>query len=111
MDFLRQKRKLVVYPKPINMHRSFNGLVSLTIAELAIDLADKHYILFMNRKRNQFKILFLYRDHISIFSMRISGALQADFTRIYEIDTEKLAQLIDTAKSRKPRLEHILGVK
>jgi hypothetical protein len=109
MDFLRQNKTLVVYRKPVNMHRSFNGLVSLSVTELNVALTDSTYVLFMNRKRNQFKILFVNRGHISMFCMRVSGALQEDFTKLDNIEVKILRQLIDNPKSRKPCLKHIYG--
>jgi len=109
MDFLSQNIDFHVYKKPVNMHRSFNGLVTLTMSELELDLSEKTYVLFINRKRNQFKILFLNLGHITIFTMRISGSMQMDFTKIDKINSKVLRNLIREAKSRN-RLRHVLGV-
>lgn len=108
MDFLSQNLNLVVYKKPVNMHRSFNGLVTLAMTELNLDLTEKTFVLFMNRKRNQFKILFLNQGHVTIFTMRISGAMQKDFTKINAIHTNELRELIRTAKSRRKLFEYVL---
>jgi len=107
MEFLNQNIDLVVYKQPVNMHRSFNGLVSLAITELELDLSEKTYILFMNRKRNQFKILFQNLGQITIYTMRIFGSMQMDFTKIDKINTRDLRNLIFNAKCRN-RLKHIL---
>lgn len=90
------------------MHRSFNGLLSLAINELNLNPQDDVYVLFMNRDRNQFKILFFQYGHPSIFTMRLSGRLQADFTKIDKIESTLLYKLIETAICRKPRFSHIL---
>lgn len=111
MDFFNQNTNFIVYQKPVNMHRSFNGLVSLAIAELNVNLAEQKFVLFMNRKRNQFKILFLSYGHISIFTMRCSGSIQMDFTKIDQINSNSFKKLIQTTKRRQPRFKHILEAK
>lgn len=108
MDLMSQNIPLIVYKNPINMHRSFNGLLSLAINELNLNPQDNVYILFMNRDRNQFKILFFQYGHASIFTMRLSGRLQADFTKIDKIQSPLLYKLIETVVCRKPRFSHIL---
>ncbi len=65
----------------------FNGLLSLAINELYVNFDDDVYVLFMNRDRNQFKILYFQHGHASIFSMRLAGRIPADFTSMDKIDT------------------------
>lgn len=108
MDLASLNVSIVVYKKPINMHRSFNGLLSLAINELNLNLENEIYVLFMNRDRNQFKILFFQYGHASIFTMRLSGRLQEDFTKIDKIQSHFLYELIQNPISRKPRFNHIL---
>jgi len=105
MDFHTKNIPLIVYKNPINMHRSFNGLLSLAISELGIDFQQDSYVLFMNRDRNQFKILFIYEGNVSIFTMRINGRLRADFEKIDSIDSRFLHKLIKNPISRKSRLQ------
>ncbi len=109
MNFAAQNITFIVYQHPINMHRSFNGLLSLAISELNVDPHDDVYVLFMNRDRNQFKILFFQYGHVSIFTMRLSGRIQEDFTKIKEISSCSFHQLIKRAVSRKHRLGYILN--
>jgi IS66 Orf2 like protein len=107
MDFLSSNTKLIVYKKPINMHRSYDGLLSLAISELKVN-PKQAYVLFINRDRNQFKILCFYKNNISIFSMRLSGSMKADFSQIDEIDVSSLVQLMQSVRSRKSRFEMLL---
>ena len=109
MDFVSKNVILNVYNKPINMHRSFNGLLSLAINELNIDFNHEVYVLFMNRDRNQFKILYFQQGHVSIFSMRLAGRIPADFTSMNKIDTNSFHQLVQANKCRNHRLQHVLG--
>lgn len=97
-----------VYKTPINMHRSYDGLLTLAISELKINPMKNHNVLFVNRDRNQFKILFFLNGQISIFSMRLAGTMKIDFTQIVKIDWNSLTKLIQTVQSRKSRLQHIL---
>lgn len=109
MDFASNNISMIIYKNPINMHRSFNGLLSLAFNELDLDLGEDIYVLFMNRDRNQFKILFFQYGHATIFTMRLSGSIQADFTKMDAIDSSTFHNLIKTVKSRKHRLRHVLG--
>ena len=99
---------LIVYPHPVNMHRSFNGLASLAYSELQLGSLEEVYILFVNRDRNQFKILFLSHDHIAVFHMRTSGTIQQNFSLISTIHTNDFIYLLKTVKSRRPRFRAIL---
>jgi IS66 Orf2 like protein len=108
MDFASEELTFIVYKNPINMHRSFNGLISLAINELQVDLQKDFHILFMNRDRNQFKILFFKYNHASIFSMRLSGRLQADFTKMDTISSSVFYDLVKTPIRRKDRFWRIL---
>ena len=108
MDFTSKNIPLIVYKNPINMHRSFNGLLTLVFSELNLDLQKDVYVLFMNRDRNQFKILFLHHGHVSIFTMRLAGSLRADFTKMDLINSWSLYKLIENVVSRNHRLRKIL---
>tara|TARA_B100000959_G_C14905953_1_gene592980 strand:- start:1013 stop:1345 length:333 start_codon:yes stop_codon:yes gene_type:complete len=108
MNFFDQSNDFVIYKKPVNMHRSFDGLVTLAITELEVDLSAQSYVLFMNRSRNQFKILFISYGHISIFTMRTSGTIQIDFSDIDKIHSKDFEKLITTTRKRKPRFQAIL---
>lgn len=108
MDFMSKNVSLIVYKNPINMHRSFSGLLSLAINELNLDFQDETYVLFLNRDRDQFKILFFQYGHASIFTMRLAGRLKADFTKIDKIESSLLYELIETTISRRPRFRYIL---
>jgi hypothetical protein len=101
----------VVYNKPINMHRSYDGLLTLVISELKIDPMKDAHVLFINRDRNQFKILFSLNGQISIFAMRLSGSMKMDFTQISKIKWSELDKLIKTLQSRKSRLGSVLELK
>lgn len=96
----------IVYHKPINMHRSYDGLLSLAISELKVNPADDH-VLFVNRDRNQFKILVFYQNHISIVSMRLSAPMKMDFSQINHIDFSTLVNLIQNVRPRKSRLGNL----
>lgn len=108
MNFLSKNISLFVYKNPINMHKSFNGLITLAITELALDFTNDTYVLFVNRDRNQFKILFMRDDQPCIFTMRLSGSMKADFAKINEINTSLLRKLIKTRLIRRHRFGGVL---
>lgn len=109
IDF-RLDTVFVVYKKPINMHRSYDGLLTLAFSELRVDPMKNTPVLFVNRDRNQFKVLFSQNGQICIFSMRLSGSMKMDFTQISKIEWVVLNELIKNAQSRKSRLQHVLGI-
>jgi len=108
MSFLDSDFELLVYPKPVNMHRSFNGLASLAYSELGIDTLEQAHVLFVNRKRNQFKILLLNYGHVLVHHMRTLGTIQQDFSGISKIHSKTLVNLLRTVKSRRPRFSYLL---
>ena len=56
MDLLSQNIPLIVYKNPVNMHRSFNGLLSLAINELNLNPQDDVYILISTFVLQSFRL-------------------------------------------------------
>lgn len=50
--------RVVLYRKPTDMRKSFNGLVALTQSELKQDPLSGSLFVFLNRRRDRIKILY-----------------------------------------------------
>jgi IS66 Orf2 like protein len=103
MAFLGENAKIIVYDKPVNMFKGFDSLLSIVVTELNIKLGSNIYVLFVNRDRNRLKILFFENGHISIFAMRLSGAMCVNFGVLREFDHHEFYELITNLKTKKFR--------
>jgi transposase len=101
--------------EPVNMRRSFDGLMGQVRSVLALDPLSGHVFAFLNRRRNQVKLLMWTRGGFTIVHKRLEGGtftfvarLRSDASCV-EIDVHELSMLlegIDVERSRvAPRWE------
>jgi transposase len=101
--------------EPVDMRRSFDGLMAQVRSVLALDPLSGHVFAFVNRRRNQVKLLMWTRGGFTIVHKRLEAGtftfverLRSDAKSV-EIDVHELSMLlegIDLSRARvAPRWE------
>lgn len=86
-------RRVFAYSEPVDMRKSFNGLIALTTQTLKEDPLSQTVFLFSNRRKTLVKILFWDRTGFCIFAKRLE---QGRFRfRTGELSLKKLELLLD----------------
>lgn len=104
MDILPDNARIIFYKTPVNMHKSFDSLLSIIHTELHVDLNDNIFVLFVNRKRNRTKIIYLDHGHVSMLAMRLAGSMIIDFTSTEITNKQSLCTLINNLRTKKKKL-------
>lgn len=115
MILLPRAVRVYVATQPVSMHRSFDGLMAEVRSVLALDPLSGHVFVFINRRRNQVKLLMWTRGGFTIVHKRLERGTFAFVERLHgasesvELDVHELSMLlegIDVARSRvAPRWE------
>lgn len=105
MDILPDNARIIFYKTPVNMHKSFDSLLSIIHTELDVDLNDDIYVLFVNRKRNRTKIIYFDHGHVSMLAMRLAGSMIIDFDSTEVKNKESLSKLINNLRTKKKKLQ------
>ena len=71
MFFPESQVKVWLYNQPADMRKSYNGLSALVKNKLAEDPLSGQMFVFINRKKNQCKILYFDRTGYCIWSKRL----------------------------------------
>jgi transposase len=86
---------------PVNMRRSFDGLMAEVRSVLALDPLSGHVFAFINRRRNQVKFLMWTRGGFTIVHKRLEAGtftfverLRSD-AKAVEIDVHELSMLLE----------------
>lgn len=119
MILLSRAVRVYVATEPANMRRSFDGLMAQVRSVLALDPLSGHVFAFINRRRNQVKLLMWTRGGFTIVHKRLEVGtftfverLRSDAQSV-EIDVHELSMLlegIDLSRARvAPRWEPPLG--
>lgn len=66
MIFLPRAVRVYVATYPVNLHRSFDGLTNEAREVLALDPLSGHVLIFLNRRKNQVKLLVWTRGGFTI---------------------------------------------
>ncbi len=86
-------RRVLAYSEPVDMRKSFNGLIALTRQALKEDPLSGTFYLFSNRRSNLVKILFWDRTGFCLYAKRLE---QGRFRfRSGEISTRELGLMLD----------------
>ena len=115
MILLPRAVRVYVATEPVNMRRSFDGLMAEVRSALALDPLSGHVFAFINRRRNQVKLLMWTRGGFTILHKRLEAGtftfvdrLRSDAKSV-EVDVHELSMLlegIDVQRSRMaPRWE------
>lgn len=115
MILLPRAVRVYVATEPVNMRRSFDGLMAEVRSVLALDPLSGHVFAFINRRRNQVKLLMWTRGGFTVVHKRLERGTFTFVERLrsgaksVEIDVHELSMLlegIDVQRSRvAPRWE------
>lgn len=64
-------RRIFAYGEPVDMRKSFDGLIALTNQVLREDPLSGDLFVFVNRRRNQLKALFWDRTGFCLYAKRL----------------------------------------
>jgi transposase len=110
--FLPRAVRVYVATEPVNLHRSFDGLSNEAREVLAHDPLSGHVFIFLNRRKNQVKLLAWTRGGFTIVHKRLERGTFTFPRRVtsaaksVEIDVHELSMLlegIDVTRARVSR--------
>ena len=86
-------RRVFAYSEPVDMRKSFNGLIAVTTQTLKADPLSQTVFLFSNRRKTLVKLLFWDRTGFCIYAKRLE---QGRFRfRAGELSLKELQLLLD----------------
>lgn len=101
MILLSSAVRVYVAVEPVSMRRSFDGLMAQVRAVLALDPLSGHVFAFINRRRNQVKLLMWTRGGFTIVHKRLEvgtftmvARLRSGATHI-ELGAHELSMLLE----------------
>lgn len=110
MILLPRAVRVYVATEPVNMRRSFDGLMAEVRAVLALDPLSGHVFAFINRRRNQVKLLMWTRGGFTIVHKRLEAGtftfverLRSDAKSV-EIDIHELSMLLEGIDVQRARI-------
>ena len=71
MFFAPAVRRILAWREPVDMRKSFDGLIALTKEVLHEDPLSGSLFVFFNRRRNYLKLLFWDRTGFCLFAKRL----------------------------------------
>lgn len=110
MILLSSAVRIYVAVEPVNMRRSFDGLMAQVRSVLAQDPLSGHVFAFVNRRRNQVKLLMWTRGGFTIIHKRLEAGtfaivsrLRRDATHV-ELGAHELSMLLEGIDVRSARI-------
>lgn len=101
MIFLPRSVKVYVATHPVNLRKSFDGLSNETREALRLDPLSGHIFVFLNRRKNQVKLLMWTRGGFAVIHKRLERGrfaslkdVRPDAKRV-EIDVHELSMLLE----------------
>lgn len=88
--------RIFLYVPPVDMRRSFDGLMAIVQAEFTQDIRQGDLFLFINKRRDRIKILWWDNDGLAIFMKRLE---QGTFERPGNQADDKHLEMDRTALS------------
>jgi len=101
MMFLPRAVKVYVATAPCNLRKSFDGLSNEVREALGKDPLSGHVFVFLNRRKNQVKLVLWTRGGFTIVHKRLERgtfafpAQVAEGTRSVEVDVHELSMLLE----------------
>src|ERR1044071_8860275 len=101
MILLPSAVRVYVASEPMNLHRSFEGLQNAVRCEVQKDPLSGHVFAFINRRKNQVKLLLWTRGGYTIVHKRLErGSFTFDFAaargvKAVELGADELAMLLE----------------
>ncbi len=66
-------KAVYLYPKPVDFRKSINGLAALVELDIKVAVFDPVLFVFLNRTRNQVKILYWHRNGFCLWLKRLEA--------------------------------------
>lgn len=108
--FLPRAVRVYVASEPVSLRKSFEGLSNLVREVLSRDPLSGHVFVFLNRRKNQVKLLVWTRGGFTIVHKRLERgtfafAAQVDGeAQVVEIDVHELSMLLEGIDVRLARV-------
>ena len=110
MILLSSAVRIYVAAEPVNMRRSFDGLMAQVRSVLAQAPRSGHVFAFVNRRRNQVKLLMWTRGGFTIIHKRLEvgtfaivARLRSDATHV-ELGAHELSMLLEGIDATRARI-------
>lgn len=110
MILLPSAVRIYVAVEPVNMRRSFDGLMAEVRSVLARDPLSGHVFAFINRRRNQVKLLMWTRGGFTIIHKRLEAGtftfverLRCDAASV-ELGAHELSMLLEGIDVKRSRI-------
>jgi len=110
MILLPSAVRIYVAVEPVNMRRSFDGLMAQVRSVLVRDPLSGHVFAFINRRRNQVKLLMWTRGGFTIIHKRLEVGtftfverLRCDATSV-ELGAHELSMLLEGIDVKRSRI-------
>lgn len=97
MLFSAMPRRILAYREPVDMRKSFDGLIALTRGVLAEDPLSGSLFVFFNRRRNYLKLVYWDRTGFCLFAKRLERGrflLPGEACK-QELDEQRFRLLLD----------------
>ena len=92
----RLQSRIYLYNSPVDMRRSFDGLMAIVQSEFEQDVIQGDLFLFINKRRDRIKMLWWDDDGLAIFMKRLE---QGTFERPLDRSDQKHLQIDRTELS------------
>lgn len=102
--------RVYVATEPVNMRRSFDGLTAEVRSVLAQDPLSGHVFAFINRRRNQVKLLMWTRGGFTVVHKRLEvgtftfAARLGGDAKSVELDVHELSMLLEGIDIQRARM-------
>jgi len=103
---LEPRQPIWLYTQPVDMRKSFDGLMGLVTSQLQADPSSGQFFVFINRRKTQIKIFYFDGSGYCIWGKRLE---QGQFNRVathetkQEINWLSLRLLLDGIEIKKIR--------
>jgi len=112
MFFPEGRVRVFVHGRPVDLRKSFTGLIALTQHALAQDPLSGHLFVFVNRRGDYLKILYWDRSGFCLWCKRLErGRFVSDWRRRRdeELDVTGLRLLLEGIEPARRRLRYARG--
>jgi len=111
MILLPRSVRIYIATSPVNLRKSFDGLSNEVRSILACDPLSGHLFVFLNRRKNQVKLLVWTRGGFMILHKRLERGTFAFATRVtaetrsVELDAHELGMVLEGVDVSRARLQ------
>jgi transposase len=112
MFFPEARVRVFLHGQPVDMRKSFDGLIALTRRALSQDPLSGHVYVYVNRRGDHLKALYWDRTGFCLWAKRLErGQFVGDWRRVPggEFDVTGLKLLLEGIEPMRRRLRYQLG--